>query len=451
MTTKTSVRRVLRIGILLGGAIVEERLIRDHGPVSVGQSARNTFSVALEHLPRTWTLFTSDRDGVHLHIGAGMEARVSDGARVQAVTAGQGPVRLGEHARGKLSLGDLTILFQLVAEPPIQPRPLLPAAVRGRLADRIDPRLAVIQSVSVVACLAVAIAAWLHDPPAHRDPWGAHTAAIQGDTVDEMVIDPDTLMPPPVDPATDTPAPPPPAVGTPSTPLPVEPPHGPTGPITKRAPHADGPIDLDALQEQAKRYAATLAGDDPGEDGVNGKMQKTAPGSELKTEIDQTRKSNQDVEIGGGSDRTLHGNVDPRAGTVTKGPPVNVDGPKHVITKVETEPKPRVVIGTPKPLDTTSLNAAAVLARITGVYSRGLQRCYSRLLAEQPGARGKVGLSFTVNEAGRVTDPSAKADDASLSTCIEGQMRAWTFAVPEDEDHEATSAAFAVTLALQPE
>ena len=30
--------RILRIGVLLGGKLVEERLIRDHKPVSIGQS-----------------------------------------------------------------------------------------------------------------------------------------------------------------------------------------------------------------------------------------------------------------------------------------------------------------------------------------------------------------------------------------------------------------------------
>ena len=49
--------RILRIGVLLGGKIVEERLIRDRGDVTVGQSSKNTFSVPLEGLPREWTLF----------------------------------------------------------------------------------------------------------------------------------------------------------------------------------------------------------------------------------------------------------------------------------------------------------------------------------------------------------------------------------------------------------
>ena len=44
-------RRILRIGVLLGGKIIEERLVREHTSVSIGQSAKNTFSVAIEALP----------------------------------------------------------------------------------------------------------------------------------------------------------------------------------------------------------------------------------------------------------------------------------------------------------------------------------------------------------------------------------------------------------------
>ena len=42
--------RSLRIGIVLGGNIIEERLIRGRETISIGQSAKNTFAVPLESL-----------------------------------------------------------------------------------------------------------------------------------------------------------------------------------------------------------------------------------------------------------------------------------------------------------------------------------------------------------------------------------------------------------------
>ena len=118
--------------MLLGGKIVEERLIRDRGDVTVGQSSKNTFSVPLEGLPREWTLFKAHDGAYALDFTGQMDGRLSDGDKVQTLAAAResGARRvgdhfslpLGDHARGKVSLGDLTLLFQFVTEPPLQPR-----------------------------------------------------------------------------------------------------------------------------------------------------------------------------------------------------------------------------------------------------------------------------------------------------------------------------------------
>jgi hypothetical protein len=50
-------QRILRIGVLLGGKIVEERLIRERTSVTIGQSMKNTFSIPIEGLPLERTLF----------------------------------------------------------------------------------------------------------------------------------------------------------------------------------------------------------------------------------------------------------------------------------------------------------------------------------------------------------------------------------------------------------
>jgi hypothetical protein len=45
---------------------------------------------------------------------------------------------LDERARGKITLADMTILFQFVTPPPPQPRPQLPASVRGSALSGVD-------------------------------------------------------------------------------------------------------------------------------------------------------------------------------------------------------------------------------------------------------------------------------------------------------------------------
>jgi hypothetical protein len=113
--------RILRIGILLGGKIVEERLIRERISVSVGQSMKNTFSIPVEGLPLEHTLFVLDNDRYFLRFLPKMDGRLSDGGNVTTLDqlkqtgAQQSPgfwqVPLSPTARGKLSLGDLTVLF----------------------------------------------------------------------------------------------------------------------------------------------------------------------------------------------------------------------------------------------------------------------------------------------------------------------------------------------------
>ena len=67
--------RILRIGILLGGKIVEERLIRERTPVTIGQSMRNTFSIPIEGLPLEFTLFALDEHRYSLRFLPRMDGR----------------------------------------------------------------------------------------------------------------------------------------------------------------------------------------------------------------------------------------------------------------------------------------------------------------------------------------------------------------------------------------
>src|SRR5689334_606628 len=144
-------QRILRIGVLLGGKIVEERLIRERTSVSIGQSMKNTFSVPVEGLPLEFTLFAMDQGKYYLRFLGKMDGRLGDSSgSVNTLESlkGRGAQQMGDFwqvpltdsSRGKLSMGDLTILFQFVTEPPRQPKPMLPASVRGTFADRLDPR-----------------------------------------------------------------------------------------------------------------------------------------------------------------------------------------------------------------------------------------------------------------------------------------------------------------------
>lgn len=150
--------KVLRIGLVQGGKVIEERVIKQRTHVTVGPSEKNTFVVLGPNLPATFRLFELVENGYSLNFLEGMTGRIAlqtGPTDLQALKGsakrganGAYQVRLTEDARGKIVVGETTFLFQFVAPPPVQPRPQLPASVKSGLADRIDWSMTIIAAFS---------------------------------------------------------------------------------------------------------------------------------------------------------------------------------------------------------------------------------------------------------------------------------------------------------------
>jgi hypothetical protein len=150
--------KILRIGIIQGGRIVEERLVRERISVTVGQSAKNMFVVPSEALPRMLVMFEVTPTGYALNYTPQMDGRISLGdavvplAQLQQRSApkqgGFFQLMLTDKSRGKVIAGDMTLLFQFVTPPPRQPRPQLPPSVRGGFGTQIDGMMATVLGVS---------------------------------------------------------------------------------------------------------------------------------------------------------------------------------------------------------------------------------------------------------------------------------------------------------------
>nr|HEX4313861.1 AgmX/PglI C-terminal domain-containing protein [Kofleriaceae bacterium] len=448
--------RILRIGVLLGGKIVEERLIRERVSVSVGQSMRNTFSVPVDGLPLEFTLFAMDQGKYYLRFTTKMDGRLSDGGQVATLDQLRGKAQnagdyfqipLGESSRGKLSLGDLTVLFQFVTEPPRQPRPMLPASVRGTIADRIDPRLAVILIASLVIHIGFMLFALLvYDvelPDSLADR--AYNLSFKQDTYEVKVDEPK-----PVDTGS--------AAGS-ATPekVPEKKPDKPAA--GSNQPKADPNAgrneadDVRRKEEEATSFADLMTSDS-GKDGkTDGDTNKRRPSADLGAQVADARDSGRQVAVGGNGGRGSRGNGDARVGN-GHGPGLN--GPGGVEQPgggkgPETGPAGRITISDKGGDTDTSLSPDAVLRRIMALYMAQLQRCYKDYLKKDASARGKVSLAFTVNSTGRVVKPSAEGVAPEVSTCIQSRMGGWTFPAPKDKDGEGTEANFSITLQLVPD
>ncbi len=450
-------QRILRIGVLLGGKIVEERLIRERAPVTIGQSMKNTFSIPVEGLPLEFTLFAMDDGKYSLRFLAKMDGRVSDGGgqvntldalkQRGAQNAGDyWSVPLTDSARGKLSIGDLTILFQFVTEPPRQPKPMLPASVRGTFADRFDPRLSVILGSSIIFHFAIVIWALMTDietggTMAER----AYNLTFKQDTYQVDVTQPEPVKAPDAGSAAGSAA-----EEKKPDPIKKAEPKGDPKPIPDSGRSEAEKVAMQ--EEEAKKFADLLTGE--GENGKSeGDMSNRRPGAELGAQINDVKEGGKTVAIGGGAGRGSRGSGDPKLGT---GGGPKIDGPGGTTSAgggkgEEKAPSGRISVSDKQSFDESTLTPDAVLKKIQSAYMSALQRCYKTYLAKDQAARGKVTLSFTVNESGRTTDANAKGFAGEVDSCIEGLMPSWTFPVPKDKDGEKTEASFAITLQLVPD
>lgn len=139
--------KVLRIGLVQGGRVLEERIIKQRSHVTVGPSEKSMFVISSKNVPANFRLFELINNEYHLTILDGMTGRVALPTGIsdlsvlkgQAKRTAQGAyqIRLTEDSRGKVVIGDTTFLFQFVTPPPVQPKPQLPVSVT-RGASSID-------------------------------------------------------------------------------------------------------------------------------------------------------------------------------------------------------------------------------------------------------------------------------------------------------------------------
>ncbi len=151
--------KVLRIGVIQGGKIVEEKVLPARQPVTVGSASGNTVCLPKSALPASTLVFSWHADRYTLHFADGAEGRVqgpSGSADFGAlVSQGQAKRQDGRHAvpvstdqRGKIVLGDVTLLWQFVDPPVEAPGTVLPREARGRHFASLDRLFIVILTMS---------------------------------------------------------------------------------------------------------------------------------------------------------------------------------------------------------------------------------------------------------------------------------------------------------------
>ena len=162
--------RVLRLAVVEAGKVVDERLFSTD--VTVGATEAATFLVPWRRGRRPFRLFHASREGFVLQLSEGIKGTLAQSGQVHRLEdvavdrSGRAKVRLKNDARGKVILGEVTLLFQLVAAPPKHLRPQLPVAVIKPISGDVDWLTTVVAAFSFLLhffAVALVYSDWL-DP-----------------------------------------------------------------------------------------------------------------------------------------------------------------------------------------------------------------------------------------------------------------------------------------------
>jgi len=142
-------QKMLRVGLIESGKIVQDRLLQKRDHVTIGTGAKNTFALPRAPLPPSFPIFEHLNGQYHLVFTEQMQGKVrldsSDvdfaTLRSQELAKKRGSVYvlpLNETCKGKISLGEITLLFQFVSPPPQPVKTELPPLVKGSLWQSVD-------------------------------------------------------------------------------------------------------------------------------------------------------------------------------------------------------------------------------------------------------------------------------------------------------------------------
>lgn len=426
--------KVLRIGMVQGGRIIEERIIKQRTHVTVGPSEKCMFVIATQNVPPNFRLFELIGNEYQLNFLDGMTGRIalptgiSDLSMLkgQARRTPQGAyqIRITEDSRGKVVIGNTTVLFQFVTPPPIQPKPQLPVSVTSGVSN-IDWGTTMIAAFSFLLhflALGAIYSDWL-------DPVIDDEVSVAG-LVDSLKNLP---PPPPVEESTEE---------SPSeTSQVAEAPKaaakaggGPKG----GGPAAGGAMSQaqaaalsNELDQLEMATLGALSSDGPATAGVlrSGEVPTSALDAAAASGSGVSSGGLGGLKIGGGGGTIKPGQAGSGLGglastgrgdgTTGSGAAAKVAGPKGSAN-----------VGGAAVSGGTVSNASRVVAGMRA----GFRNCYNRGLSENPDAQGSIRLSIRVGPGGEVQGVTASPSGnlpGSVVSCVQARAQAAQFDPPE--------------------
>ncbi len=457
--------KVLRIGLFQNNRIIEERLLRTPGAVTIGSDIkRNTFVIPASDLPQSSTVFDIKGGQYVLYIMKGMTGRVRMGDQIATLQdfiqngkAKKGPggmyaLPLPQSAQGRVSVGEATLLFQFVTPPPPRPKPVLPASMRGGWIQGLDRIL--VGSTAITAVLFIGFVAFLE---ARDWPVPLEQNQMLEDKFVKLLIEEEVPEIEPIEPeptegegegeesSEEEPAPEP----KKEKPAPKEEPKE----DTSKPKSADEQAKLEA--ERKRRLAAevkskTILGQigAVSADGSSGSLVDVLSDGAGKTTMDDAFNGSTGIATGvlgaekDGLATSGSSGAEGTGGTVSGGDIGRSEGAKKAAggvgtggKKVEKKIKANVNIKGPTTTVGGKLDASQISKKIK-LRQGAIRKCYERQLKADPKAQGKVVVMFVIGGAGRVTSTKVTANSVGGETgsCVANVIKRIKFSRPTGGD-----------------
>lgn len=416
--------KILRACVVQGGKVIEEQRLGRRESLTVGNGAKNTFVLPDPTLPKSHELIAVRSGGYELVLTEGMRGKISvdnnvvdfAGLKAQGLLKRRGDfyhLPLNESHRGKVMLGDITLIFQFVVPPPKITKPQLPVAARGSILKSMDwpYTLALLGATLMIVPLVVYF------------QYAPKPAELTLDTIDDRWA---KLIVPDRKPEVKK-APPPKTEG-----------EGSKAQATKQAPK--DPKDVEAAEKaRAQRRGEirkSIAGrgilailGTVGTGAASGAVADVFGEGGIGGDLDSAFEGIAGVGLATGGAHTTRGGGSGEAASIgglatAGGGKVGLGGKQEArVGSVETE----------APEVDGALDSEAI-ARVVKTRMRMVKDCYERELKRSPALAGKIEIEFTIDSSGRVESARVsnnRMGSEAVASCIISRLQRWRFPAPD--------------------
>ena len=428
--------KVLRIGVVQGGKVVHERLIKPGQNVTIGESPKNTFVFAAAGLPKRFTIFQAKGSSYVLNFTEQMNGKVQlpsgivglDEVRQRGDAARRGAqyaLALTPKNRGKVVVGDVTVLFQFVAAPPESARKLARQDFRPKLLEEDDPIF--LGFLALWSAVAAVLMIYVYN-----------TEPVEMVNLDEIPDRFVTIVQPPADePPADVPEP--------------EPDPEVEGQQVKKdeetKPKEDKPEKKPETREE--KVAAAKKADEKRKDaiakskllaGLIGTRGENNSGQQVEDVFAEGDANFQDLKsalqtVDGAGVATeqavaMKGSTEGGGrGDASIGDLATSGGGGSADVGTVKTAAPKKVSASVGQMDVSSGEGASAIKSVVNRYRGQIQACYEQQLKANPNLGGRVAVDVDIT-AGRVTTVVVSENttgDATLASCISKRIRGWRF------------------------